>query len=170
MHFHSLRHSFDTWLHVRGEGQSTVMVLMRHSDPRLSSGRYLDARHLPTRRAVVNLPRLLASGTVPGTVEKAVKGRAVSRVDVASTAGAGSQVLASEADRRDLAQGVAKCLGRKMAPHLTDPSPGQSLLGDGSRRRKNGIAIESTAANRPAEPAMPAASLYTRVPVPDPNP
>lgn len=57
-----------------------------------------------------------------------------------------------------------------MAPHLTDLSPGQSLLGDGSRRRENGIDLESTAANRPGEPAMPAASLYTRVPVPDPIP
>ena len=61
--------------------------------------------------------------------------------------------------------------GRKrMAPHLTEPSPGQSLLGDGSYRRKNGIVIESTAANRPGEPAVSAASLYTRVPVPDPIP
>lgn len=57
-----------------------------------------------------------------------------------------------------------------MAPHLTDPSPGQSLLGDGSRRRRNTIALESKPANRPGEPVMPAASLYTRVPVPDPNP
>jgi hypothetical protein len=57
-----------------------------------------------------------------------------------------------------------------MAPHLTEPAPGQSLLGDGGRRRENGIGLESTAANRLAEPAMPAASLYTRVPVPDPNP
>jgi hypothetical protein len=57
-----------------------------------------------------------------------------------------------------------------MAPHLNEPSPGQSLLGDGGRRRKNTTALESTAANRPAEPAMPAASLYTRVPVPDPIP
>ena len=61
--------------------------------------------------------------------------------------------------------------GRKgMAPDLNAPSPGQSLLGDGSRRRENGINLESTAANRPAVPAMPAASLYTRVPVPDPIP
>jgi len=59
---------------------------------------------------------------------------------------------------------------KAMASHLNAPSPGQSLLGDGSRRRKNGIVIESTAANRPAGPAMPAASLYTRVPAPDPIP
>ena len=57
-----------------------------------------------------------------------------------------------------------------MASHLNAPSPGQSLLGDGSYRRKNGIVIESTAANRPGEPAVSAASLYTRVPVPDPIP
>ena len=61
--------------------------------------------------------------------------------------------------------------GRKrMAPHLTEPSPGQSLLGAGYRRRENGIALESNPANRPAEPALPTASLYTRVPVSDPNP
>ena len=57
-----------------------------------------------------------------------------------------------------------------MAPHLIDPSPGQSLLGDGYRLRKNGIDLESTAANRPADLALPAASLNTRVPVPAPNP
>ncbi|MDQ0289484.1 hypothetical protein J3R75_001591 [Oligosphaera ethanolica] len=57
-----------------------------------------------------------------------------------------------------------------MAPHLAAPAPGQSLLGDGHRRRENGIDLESTAANRPAEPALPAASLYTRVPASAPNP
>jgi len=56
-----------------------------------------------------------------------------------------------------------------MAPDLTYPSPGQSLLGDGCRRRENGIDLESTAANRPGGPAMLAASLYTRVPVPGPQ-
>ena len=48
-----------------------------------------------------------------------------------------------------------------MAPDLTAPAPGQRLLGDGSRRRENTTTLESTAANRPAEPTMPAASLYT---------
>ncbi len=57
-----------------------------------------------------------------------------------------------------------------MAPHLTEPSPGQSLLGAGYRRRENGINLESTAANRSGGPALPAASLYTRVAIPDPNP
>jgi len=52
-----------------------------------------------------------------------------------------------------------------MAPDLTAPSPGQSLLGDGSRRRENAIAFESNPANRPADLALPAASLHTRVPV-----
>ncbi|MDQ0289496.1 hypothetical protein [Oligosphaera ethanolica] len=57
-----------------------------------------------------------------------------------------------------------------MAPHLTEPSPGQSLLGAGYRRRENAIAFESNPANRPADLALPAASLNTRVPVSDPNP
>jgi len=55
--FHSLRHTLDTSLARAGVSQAVAMVVMRHSDPRLTLGTYLDKSQLPTADALDHLPR-----------------------------------------------------------------------------------------------------------------
>ncbi len=55
--FHSLRHTFCTWLQRGGVNQRVLMQLMRHSDRRLSDHLYTTASLLPTREAVGTLPK-----------------------------------------------------------------------------------------------------------------
>jgi integrase len=68
MDFHCLRKTFDTRLQVNGVGLTTAMILMRHSDPRLTARTYTDASHLPQAEAINALPWYVAEkGTEKGT-------------------------------------------------------------------------------------------------------
>jgi integrase len=53
--FHSLRHTFCTYLHRAGVSQREAMELMRHNDPRLTAKTYTDVSLLPLRSAVEKL-------------------------------------------------------------------------------------------------------------------
>jgi hypothetical protein len=53
--FHSLRHTFCTYLQRAGVSQREAMELMRHNDPRLTASTYTDTRLLGLRSAVGKL-------------------------------------------------------------------------------------------------------------------
>jgi integrase/recombinase XerC len=53
--FHSLRHTFCTYLQRAGVSQREVMELMRHNDPRLTASTYTDPKMLGLRSAVGKL-------------------------------------------------------------------------------------------------------------------
>jgi hypothetical protein len=53
--FHSLRHTFCTYLQRAGVSQREIMELMRHSDPRLTASTYTDSRMLGLRSAIGKL-------------------------------------------------------------------------------------------------------------------
>ncbi len=53
--FHSLRHTFCTYLQRAGVSQREVMELMRHNDPRLTASTYTDTKLLGLRAAVGKL-------------------------------------------------------------------------------------------------------------------
>ena len=57
--FHSLRKTYATMLHLAGVHPRVVMELMRHSDMKLTTKTYTDARMLPVRDAVLKLPTLM---------------------------------------------------------------------------------------------------------------
>jgi integrase len=59
--FHSLRHTFATFLHNAGVSPRVVMELMRHSDMRLSANTYTDAARLPVYTELEKLPAFLPS-------------------------------------------------------------------------------------------------------------
>lgn len=54
--FHAIRHTFGTNLSRAGVPLVTAMALMRHSDPKLTSRVYTDARALPVMDALDGLP------------------------------------------------------------------------------------------------------------------
>jgi hypothetical protein len=53
--FHSLRHTFCTYLQHAGVSQREIMELMRHSDPRLTASTYTDPKMLGLRSAIDKL-------------------------------------------------------------------------------------------------------------------
>jgi len=53
--FHSLRHTFCTNLHLLGSPQRLLMLLMRHSDRRLSDHVYADTNLFPAAETVQKL-------------------------------------------------------------------------------------------------------------------
>ncbi len=56
--FHSLRHTWGTFLQVNGVTQREAMELMRHQDERLTSKIYTDTHHLRLFEKVEALPAL----------------------------------------------------------------------------------------------------------------
>lgn len=54
--FHSLRVSLSTMLAANGVNQRATQALMRHTDPRLTSGVYTDEKILPLAAALVSVP------------------------------------------------------------------------------------------------------------------
>jgi integrase len=58
--FHALRVAFNTRMAVRGLDTPTRQQLMRHSDPKLTDGTYLDANQLRLNEAICGLPPLLS--------------------------------------------------------------------------------------------------------------
>jgi len=56
--FHSLRHTFCSWLQRAGVSQRVLMELMRHSDRRLSDHLYTDVALLPVREGLRSLPTI----------------------------------------------------------------------------------------------------------------
>lgn len=71
--FHSLRHTFCSWLQRSGSVQRVLMELMRHSDRRLTDRLYTDTALLPVREsinalpAVPQLPHILPHEIVPSS-------------------------------------------------------------------------------------------------------
>jgi integrase len=57
--FHALRTTFGTLLTLESKSQRTVMELMRHSDMKLTSKVYTDARMLPVSETVGMLPKFI---------------------------------------------------------------------------------------------------------------
>ncbi len=80
--FHSLRKTFNMGLQSSGTSFTTVMHLMRHSDPRLTANTYTDVTLLPQREAINRLPRYgqnpAKKGTEKGTVSLVKTGSDVS--------------------------------------------------------------------------------------------
>ncbi len=60
--FHSLRHTFGTWLWETGANPRVIQELMRHGDLRLTSQRYTDTAGLAMNDAVGRLPSFDAAG------------------------------------------------------------------------------------------------------------
>jgi integrase len=56
--FHALRATFRMFLHKNGVSLETVVLLMRHSDPRLAMREYLDVSQLALSQSISTLPSL----------------------------------------------------------------------------------------------------------------
>jgi len=79
--FHSLRKTYGTLLATSGSSLRESMLLMRHTDARLTTQIYTDPRLLDTAKAVSNLPELgpsdqpeLQSARKTGTYDVAAEG------------------------------------------------------------------------------------------------
>src|SRR5207248_2020610 len=62
--FHSLRHTFATYLNAHGVSPCAAMELMRHSEMRLTTKVYTDANLLGLAEAIKRLPQLSESAPV----------------------------------------------------------------------------------------------------------
>lgn len=86
--FKSFRSAFNTELARRGVNLDLRMVLMRHSDPRLTANTYLDRENLEAMLAVDKLPRLnglprISGGRMAGSAHES----GPPRLDIAGRAG-----------------------------------------------------------------------------------
>ncbi len=88
--FHSLRHTLCTDLSRNGVALAVTMTIMRHTDSKLSTKRYLDNNLLPIGDAIRGLSRGVG-GTQAGTQATAQTGQSVS-----SAVNRSSEELASE--------------------------------------------------------------------------
>jgi len=61
--FHSLRHTFGTWLVTSGVDLKEAQILMRHSDIRMTADRYTDVTRIPVARTIRDLDKLHADKT-----------------------------------------------------------------------------------------------------------
>jgi integrase len=57
--FHSLRHTFGTWLVSEGIDLKQVQMLMRHSDINMTANRYTDISRIPVARTLKDLSKLV---------------------------------------------------------------------------------------------------------------
>ncbi len=88
--FHALRHTFCTMLQVSGVSPRLAMEAMRHSDMRLTTKVYTDAKALPIRGAVMSLPDLVTDSlqdSLPNSLLPDTRGVGVSSTDAHSADG-----------------------------------------------------------------------------------
>ena len=62
--FHALRHTYVSWLAAAGVSPKELMTLARHTDPRLTLGRYSHVRIYSLKSAVEKLPALHSDNEV----------------------------------------------------------------------------------------------------------
>ncbi|MGJ8653816.1 MAG: tyrosine-type recombinase/integrase [Opitutaceae bacterium] len=58
MDFHSLRHTFGTWLVAKSVDLKQVQMLMRHSDINMTANRYTDISKIPVARTLHDLDKV----------------------------------------------------------------------------------------------------------------
>jgi integrase len=108
--FHSLRHTFGTWLWETGTDPRTIQELMRHGDLRLTSQRYTDTAGLAMNDAVRRLPSFVSPEggcTQIGAQIFAKTGQNVSQADKRKPEKSKLQTIANECVSRALTGVVA---------------------------------------------------------------
>ena len=108
--FHSLRHTFGTWLWATGSDPRVIMKLMRHSDLNLTVKRYTDEACLASTNAVMKLPdfsELVGECTQIGAQISAAEGQILSQGGGQKEKITLSKVVGNESFSRPLALPVA---------------------------------------------------------------
>ncbi len=107
--FHSLRHTFGTWLWVTGADPRVIMKLMRHSDLNLTTRRYTDEAGLACDDAVSRLPVFasIREWTQIGTQISDISGQNVSQAGESDTTGKALKSLENKGFGRPLTGAVA---------------------------------------------------------------
>ncbi len=108
--FHALRHTFSTNLARAGVPEAVRMVLMRHSDPRLTAKVYTDASQLSTAAAIGQLPRLLAGYSQIDSQTPDFGGQGLAPCGTQAADGASPQGLGAESERHARSQTDTACL------------------------------------------------------------
>ncbi|QYY37476.1 site-specific integrase [Ruficoccus sp. ZRK36] len=94
--FHSLRHTWGTFLQVNGVTQREAMELMRHQDERLTSKIYTDTHHLRLFEKVEALPAL-EKGSHIGSQISGISGKILTKRDINDHENSVSELVESDA-------------------------------------------------------------------------
>ncbi len=107
--FHSFRHSFGTRLAEAGVPLAFAMLLMRHSDPKLTARNYVDQASSPLAGFVAKLPGMANKSALSpeSSLDPVVSGLFESRPVAANGVGCDLQGALNEALSRAMSHGVA---------------------------------------------------------------
>lgn len=103
--FHSLRHTFGTWLVTKGIDLKQVQMLMRHSDINMTANRYTDISRIPVARTLKDLSKVVAleNCTPICTPILHTQGQTQSQAVTVEVEIQGSQLVESQVPKRDKA-------------------------------------------------------------------
>jgi integrase len=110
--FHALRMTYNMNLELAGASVQVRQELMRHSDPRLTTGPYTDTTRLETASLIEKLPDFLGEkmeGTQLDTQTTVASSPAVARAVMAGRGNGNSEHVESTDESHDLTPVVAVC-------------------------------------------------------------
>jgi hypothetical protein len=108
--FHALRKTYNTNLELVGASLQVRQELLRHSDPRLTAGTYMDTTRLETASLIEKLPDFLGGeldGTQLGTHATVSASPDVTQAVTFNRDAEGSEALANKGDSHALSLAVA---------------------------------------------------------------
>jgi hypothetical protein len=110
--FHALRKTYNTNLELVGASLQVRQELLRHSDPRLTAGTYMDTTRLETASLIEKLPDFMGEkvdDTQLGTHAPVVSGPDVAQAVPADWGSESSEHPANIDESHDLTSAVAVC-------------------------------------------------------------
>ena len=110
--FHALRKTYNTNLELVGASLQVRQELLRHSDPRLTAGTYMDTTRLETASMIEKLPDFFGGkldGTQLDTQAPVAGGRKVAQAVITNSDGESSEHPANKGDCHAVSLTVAVC-------------------------------------------------------------
>jgi integrase len=136
--FHALRMTYNMNLELAGASVQVRQELLRHSDPRLTTGTYTDTTRLETASLIEKLPDFMseaATGTQPDTQATGANCPNVAQAVTVSKGIEGSKEIENTGESHGLTPAVTVCHGGQsngvlgitspVAPSPNSPSPRQ---------------------------------------------